>query len=788
MYNLNNKFSFKLSRSTHSLFGVLFILLAIPITVYLVITARQYQTPAQTTVPSTPLIDTKESVVIAERKLCSFVSQNQTSVGITGEDGGESVRVGATTYFAFGDTTTTGPMLPNSVATTTDTDASDCFTMTSKSVSGVSVPMLPKLPTECTVWPLDLVNTAGNDIYFFYYSFSSTNCTQRLGMGLGKMDALSLNTTRINNFFWQPGDSVTPNFDIYGAAFTKVGTDLYVVWGGEDNTGKDLTMLSKVPVVSIENKAAYTYWDGTSFQADPAKLKPIWDQGGVPTHGMTLRFNSFLNKWAAVYNTGYSSIMAMRTADSITGPWSGETRIVNCLQHYALGTTASTAFPCYGAKEHPEYEKNNGQIIYASHSNSVLYQPFLHEITFGKAVNQWVDTLGNSAYKQDGQNVANFSQEGAAFYASPNPLTNFVAIKDWVTVNGEHIYRSTSPGNSFTDSGTAFYAPTSQQYSLAPIYQWDKGTTHRYSALDLTSYGYTKGPLSFYAKITNYRVLDSKVFPQTGSLFQIGAKLAGSWVSGVYLQAATFASLSPSSKYSIVTSTPLAGNKFFGQNIQSDMSGKLSFSGDLAYINILNLGIFSENQPLDLTSDLFTYWVHHTGVFDTPAEISHQLNPYSQAPNFKSFFLTSPPNGTYQGAVCKPDCSGPVVWSGATNFCNVDLTLTSTGPTVCSQLTNFTLTNTTPSTSYDIYYCVPSCDDALVTIVYPLTSDVNGQITLLQSVKKLGDINGDGLVNSADLAILLSTWGSATDLRADISTNGKINSADLAILLSRWGS
>lgn len=53
---------------------------------------------------------------------------------------------------------------------------------------------------------------------------------------------------------------------------------------------------------------------------------------------------------------------------------------------------------------------------------------------------------------------------------------------------------------------------------------------------------------------------------------------------------------------------------------------------------------------------------------------------------------------------------------------------------------------------------------------------------------KVGDINRDGMINSSDLAILLSSWGSTSDLRADLNTDGRVNSADLAILLSRWGS
>lgn len=53
---------------------------------------------------------------------------------------------------------------------------------------------------------------------------------------------------------------------------------------------------------------------------------------------------------------------------------------------------------------------------------------------------------------------------------------------------------------------------------------------------------------------------------------------------------------------------------------------------------------------------------------------------------------------------------------------------------------------------------------------------------------KIGDLNNDGRVGSADLAILISTWGSTADLRADLNTDGKVGSADLAMLISRWGS
>lgn len=53
---------------------------------------------------------------------------------------------------------------------------------------------------------------------------------------------------------------------------------------------------------------------------------------------------------------------------------------------------------------------------------------------------------------------------------------------------------------------------------------------------------------------------------------------------------------------------------------------------------------------------------------------------------------------------------------------------------------------------------------------------------------KPGDFNNDSRVDSGDLTILISTWGSTTDLRADMNGNGKIDSSDLAQFISKWGS
>ncbi len=50
-----------------------------------------------------------------------------------------------------------------------------------------------------------------------------------------------------------------------------------------------------------------------------------------------------------------------------------------------------------------------------------------------------------------------------------------------------------------------------------------------------------------------------------------------------------------------------------------------------------------------------------------------------------------------------------------------------------------------------------------------------------------GDLNGNGLVNAADLAALLGAWGPNPGHPADFNFNGVVNAADLAVLLGAWG-
>ncbi|MEC9373933.1 MAG: PQQ-binding-like beta-propeller repeat protein [Planctomycetota bacterium] len=51
-----------------------------------------------------------------------------------------------------------------------------------------------------------------------------------------------------------------------------------------------------------------------------------------------------------------------------------------------------------------------------------------------------------------------------------------------------------------------------------------------------------------------------------------------------------------------------------------------------------------------------------------------------------------------------------------------------------------------------------------------------------------GDLDGDGVVASSDLGMLLGSWGEAPGSVADLDGDGWVTSVDLALLLGSWGS
>jgi probable HAF family extracellular repeat protein len=90
--------------------------------------------------------------------------------------------------------------------------------------------------------------------------------------------------------------------------------------------------------------------------------------------------------------------------------------------------------------------------------------------------------------------------------------------------------------------------------------------------------------------------------------------------------------------------------------------------------------------------------------------------------------------------------------------------------------------------------------DPPLTIDYPSAIDNDGRIAgiavdlerytsvgvLLTPVPASADLDGDGAVGGADLAIMLGAWGACGVCRSDLDTDGIVDGQDLALLLGAW--
>ena len=67
----------------------------------------------------------------------------------------------------------------------------------------------------------------------------------------------------------------------------------------------------------------------------------------------------------------------------------------------------------------------------------------------------------------------------------------------------------------------------------------------------------------------------------------------------------------------------------------------------------------------------------------------------------------------------------------------------------------------------------------------PATITVNEFAFTPEEILCPGDLNGDHVVDGADIGLLLGQWGS--DGTADFNSSGEVDGADLGVMLGSWG-
>ena len=66
-------------------------------------------------------------------------------------------------------------------------------------------------------------------------------------------------------------------------------------------------------------------------------------------------------------------------------------------------------------------------------------------------------------------------------------------------------------------------------------------------------------------------------------------------------------------------------------------------------------------------------------------------------------------------------------------------------------------------------------------------SHTEGWIATIPGAQPCPELTGDGVVDAADLAVLLGSWGPCSGCSADLNGDSVVDAADLAILIGAWG-
>lgn len=144
---------------------------------------------------------------------------------------------------------------------------------------------------------------------------------------------------------WGPDDPP------WGAGAVVDGDDLYAL------ECVDACALARVPLADVLDPSAWAYWDGAAWVGSPASRAALFI--GAPT--VNLQRNGYLGLWTAIYTEPLSNDVVMRTAPEITGPWSGAELL------FVADKPDGAAYDAY---VHPEYEEQNGKVMYVTFSRS----------------------------------------------------------------------------------------------------------------------------------------------------------------------------------------------------------------------------------------------------------------------------------------------------------------------------------------------------------------------------------------------------------------------------------
>jgi len=142
------------------------------------------------------------------------------------------------------------------------------------------------------------------------------------------------------------------------------------------------------------------------------------------------------------------------------------------------------------------------------------------------------------------------------------------------------------------------------------------------------------------------------------------------------------------------------------------------------------------------------------------------------------------PNGVNLG---EWDVESGALLTGVVAICDAGdgRAVLATAPGSASTINGYNKATGYTERTYRVYPADAPSPTAIVVAPASAT-DADGDLVPDECESVLGDLDGDGVVNGSDLAILLTSFGSCTGCAADLDGDGQVTAADLAILINAW--
>lgn len=143
------------------------------------------------------------------------------------------------------------------------------------------------------------------------------------------------------------------------------------------------------PVSNLQYLAKSDQWK-SGF--DPQNAKHVMEQG---ISELSVRYHPKLKKWLAVMFApeGFSSKILLRTAPSLTGPWSAGQVIYQVPEMQPTHSGYDKDTFCYAAKEHPEFEHGDLVFTYVCNTMAVPKIATNLNIYFPRAIRMAMPSL-----------------------------------------------------------------------------------------------------------------------------------------------------------------------------------------------------------------------------------------------------------------------------------------------------------------------------------------------------------------------------------------------------------